>query len=227
MKNEHLEPDRVRAELLDAIMPHVPFDGWSEPAFRAAVEDAGLDPALAAVICPRGAVDLAVAYHRAGDRAMLDALGATDLGGMKFRDKVATAVRLRLEPADRELVRRGMALFALPQHAGVGAGLVWGTVDAIWTALGDESRDYNWYSKRLTLSGVYSATVLFWIGDDSAGHADTWDFLDRRIVDVMQFERIKGQVLRLPGLGAILGKVRAPSPQGDLPGALSGKEHAQ
>lgn len=227
MKNEHLDVDRAREDLLSAILPHVPFDGWSEPAFRAAVADAGIDSALADVICPRGALDLAVAYHRAGDQAMLEALAVADLDALKFREKVAKAVQLRLSAADRELVRRGMALFALPQHAGVGAGLLWGTADAIWSALGDESRDYNWYSKRLTLSGVYSATVLYWIGDDSEGHADTWAFLDRRIGDVMQFEKIKGKVLGMPGVSAVLGKIRAPSTSQDLPGSVSRKGRVQ
>ena len=39
MKNDHLDVDRLQAELLAAIEPHVPFDGWSEPAFTAAVAD--------------------------------------------------------------------------------------------------------------------------------------------------------------------------------------------
>lgn len=219
MKNDRLDVDRTRSDLLQAILPHVPFDGWSAPAFDAAVRDAGVDPALARVICPRGAVDLAVAYHRSGDRAMEAALGATDLGGLRFRDRVATALRLRLEAADPELVRRGAALFALPHHALTGARLIWETADAVWRVLGDSSEDYNWYTKRATLSAVYSATVLFWLADESEGHADTWAFLDRRIADVMQFEKIKG---KLPGLASALGGIRAPSAARDLPGSMTG-----
>ena len=83
---------------------------------------------------------------------------------------------------------------ALPQHAAEGAGLVWGTCDRIWAAIGDSSADVNWYTKRLTLSSVYSATVLYWLGDNSPNHQDTWTFLDRRIENVMQFEKFKAQV---------------------------------
>ncbi|MFC5739488.1 COQ9 family protein [Sinirhodobacter huangdaonensis] len=217
MKNDHLDVVRMRAELLAAIEPHVPFDGWSEPAFRQAVADLGADPALARLVCPRGAVDLAVAYHRAADRAMVAALTDADLSGMKFRDKVAHAVTLRLGLVDPELVRRAASLFALPQYAATGARLVWETADAIWRALGDESADYNWYSKRMTLSGVISSTVLFWLGDESEGLAETRAFLDRRIADVMQFEKVKGAVIRLPGLKGLLGAIRAPQPT-PLPG---------
>ncbi|WP_415183340.1 COQ9 family protein [Phaeovulum sp.] len=211
MKNTRLEVPAARADLLAAIVPHVPFDGWSEPAFRAAVTDLEMDMGLARVICPRGAVDLAVEYHRAGDELMLSALDDAELDGMKFREKVAAAVRFRLEEADPELVRRGASVFALPANMATGAALIWGTADAIWRALGDESRDFNWYSKRLTLSGVYSATVLFWVGDTSDGHAATWEFLDRRIADVMQFEKVKGAVTTNPLIKRLLEGVRAPA----------------
>lgn len=219
MKNDHLDVDRMKAELLAAITPHVPFDGWSDPAFAAAVADLGLDPALARLVCPRGALDLAVAYHRAGDAAMEAALAEADLEGMKFRDKIATAVRLRLQTADPELVRRGAAVFALPQNAATGSKLIWGTADRIWTVLGDSSTDYNWYSKRLTLSGVYSAVVLFWMGDDSEGHAQSWEFLDRRIGDVMQFEKVKGKLMKLPFVKDMLGAVQPPQDR-PMPGRM-------
>jgi ubiquinone biosynthesis protein COQ9 len=180
-------------QLLDAALMHVPFDGWSPATFNAAIKDSGLDPALARAVCPRGAVDLAVAYHRRGDAKMLEGLAQADLSELRFRDRIAKGVRLRLEAGDREAIRRGSTLFALPHHAPEGAGLIWETSDKIWTALGDTSDDVNWYSKRATLSGVYSATLLYWLGDASEGHQATWSFLDRRIDDVMQIEKLKAQ----------------------------------
>ncbi|WP_445810953.1 COQ9 family protein [Yoonia sp.] len=187
--------DPVKQQLLDAIIPHVAFDGWAPVAFTAAVADAGVDPAVARTICPRGAIDLAIAFHEQGDAAMVAALDAADLTGMRFRDKVAHAIRLRIRAIpDKEAVRRGTALFALPHMAADGARLVWGTADAIWTALGDTSEDANWYTKRLTLSGVYAAVVLYWLGDDSTGAQATDAFIDRRIDGVMQFEKVKAQL---------------------------------
>jgi ubiquinone biosynthesis protein COQ9 len=214
--------------ILDAALMHVPFDGWSEASFRAAVADAGVDPVVARGLYPRGAVDLAVAYHKRGDAEMMRRLQDTDLTQMRFRDRVAYAVRLRIEAAeDREAVRRGTTLFALPIYAADGAKLIWGSADAIWTALGDTSRDINWYTKRATLSGVYSSTVLYWLGDDSLENEATWAFLDRRIEDVMRFEKVKASVREnrllsglLAGPAKILDRVRAPSAtkEQDLPG---------
>lgn len=221
--------ETAKNDLLQAALMHVAFDGWSEATFQAAIRDTGLAPSVARAVCPRGAIDLAIAFHKAGDEEMLARLKTTDMSNMKFRDKIATAVRLRLEAiADKEAVRRGATLFALPMYAGDGAKLVWGTCDAIWTALGDTSEDVNWYTKRATLSGVYSSTVLYWLGDNSPDHAATWDFLDRRIEDVMRIEKIKAQARKSPvisrlmtGPNWLMSHIKAPTrvPKMDLPGS--------
>lgn len=186
----------ARAALLVAALPHVAFDGWTREAFEGAITDSGLDEGLARAAAPRAGIDLAVAFHRAGDAAMVEALMAEDLSGLRFSERIEYAVRKRIEIAgqDREAVRRGVTLFALPVNAAEGAKLVWGTVDKIWATLGDTSTDYSWYSKRTILSGVYSATLLFWLGDESEGAEATWAFLTRRIAGVMQFEKVKAQI---------------------------------
>jgi ubiquinone biosynthesis protein COQ9 len=183
----------------------------------------------ARALFPRGAVDLAMAFHRRGDRQMAVALRETDLTAMRFRDRIAHAVKLRLDLVEphKEAVRRGATLFALPMHAADGARALWETADTIWTALGDTSDDLNWYSKRAILSGVYSSTVLYWLGDQSAEHSASWAFLDRRIGDVMRFESLKKQVRENRLLGPLMAgpdwlskQVRAPggTPPDDLPG---------
>ena len=222
----------LMSRLLEAAKPHVPFDGWSETTLRLAAQDADIAPGLVAAICPRGAVDLALAYHAEGDAAMLKRLEETDLSAMRFRDRIAFAVRARLEAVeDRELVRRGTTLFSLPNHAADGAKAIWQTCDHIWTALGDTSDDVNWYTKRATLSGVYGATVLYWLGDDGEGNVRTWEFLDRRIEDVMQIEKLKARAREnrvvsglMAGPLAFLGRVRAPQArqQTGMPGRWTG-----
>ncbi|MEM9969593.1 MAG: COQ9 family protein, partial [Pseudomonadota bacterium] len=190
--------------------------------------------AEAEAAAPRGAIDLAIAFHRRGDAQMVEKLKETDLSEMKFRDKVATALRLRLEVIanDREAVRRATALFALPQNGADGAKLIWETSDHVWTALGDTSMDVNWYTKRATLSGVWASTVLFWLGDDSPEAADTTAFIDRRIEDVMRIEKVKAHVRENPFTkpfatfaGNVFANVKAPdlSKLRDLPGRWAPK----
>lgn len=190
--------------LLDAVLPHVPFDGWSQAALDAALRETGIDPALARAIYPRGGVDLALAWHRRGDAAMVSALAGRDLTALRIRDRVLLALRLRLQDADRETVRRGVALFALPHLAVEGGCAMWGTADAIWNALGDTSQDGNWYTKRAILAGVWSSVVLYWLGDQSPENAETWAFAERRIKDVMRFERAKAQAQNDPVMSRVL-----------------------
>lgn len=221
--------DPTLAKLIDAALPHVAFDGWGPETFAAARADAGMTAEEAHLVAPRGAADLAVGYHKMGDAAMVAAMAEADMSAMRYSDKVAHAIRLRLAAVDdKEAVRRGTTLFALPHMAPEGAKLIWGTADAIWTALGDTSDDVNWYTKRATLSAVYSAVVLFWLGDDSVDGQATDAFIDRRIADVMQVERVKAAVRRNPilrpfttPLGRLAEMIKPPRPAqaaDDLPG---------
>lgn len=224
-----MSEDPTKTRVLDAALVHVPFDGWSERTLSAAIADSGVPTALARSLFPRGGVDLALAYHQRGDDRMAAELAHRKLDALRFRDRIALAVRLRLEAADRELVRRGTTLFSLPLHAADGARAIWQTADRIWTALGDTSRDLNWYTKRATLSAVYGATVLYWLGDDSPDAQDTWSFLDRRIDQVMQIEKMKAGLRENPfgrawmaGPGKLFETIRAPKLPDDLPGRTRG-----
>ncbi|MGF1445716.1 MAG: COQ9 family protein [Pikeienuella sp.] len=209
----------ARARLIEAALPHVAFDGWSAEALRLALQETGIEPEIARLVFPRGGVDMAVGFHDMMDARLVEELAATDLAAMRIRDRVTHCVRRRLElVADhREAVRRGATLLALPIYAGEGARAVWRTADAIWTACGDTSEDYNYYTKRAILASIYSATVLYWLGDESPGATATWSFLDRRIEGVMQFEKTKAMIeahpvarIALAGPMSLLSLVRAP-----------------
>ncbi|MEH6833252.1 MULTISPECIES: COQ9 family protein [Falsihalocynthiibacter] len=226
---------KTKEALLEAALPHVVFDGWSTATLAEAALDAGISPEDAQAAYPRGGVDLAIAFHKAGDAMMLERLAAADMSNLRFRDKITAAVRYRIEAVtDKEAVRKGSALFALPQNAADGSKLVWGTCDAIWNALGDTSDDVNWYTKRATLSGVYASTVLYWLGDDGEGNTATWEFLDRRIDNVMQIEKFKASVRKNPilsklmaGPAKVFSGIRAPHAavnRDDLPGHWSPKD---
>lgn len=196
----------TRRAVMAAALPHVVFDGWTDRTLAAAVEDAAVDADLARLAFPRGGVDLALAYHKEKDAALAADLAAADLAGLRFRDRVAYAIMRRIElvAADREAVRRAASLFSLPPYAADGARAIWQTADTIWTALGDTERDLSWYSKRATLSAVYSSVLLYWLGDESAGFAHTRAFVARRIDNVMQIEGLKARVRDNPVTTAVM-----------------------
>ena len=177
-----------RRALMRASVRHVPFDGWSECALRAGAKDIDIPVGNAAALFPGGGKDLVELHCRTADAAAFDALATRDLVSMRVRERVAAAVRARIEicAEDREAVRRAVSMFALPGNAALGARLLYGSVDTIWRAAGDRSTDWNFYSKRGLLAGVFGSTVLFWLQDNSEDFTETWAFLDRRIADVMK-----------------------------------------
>jgi ubiquinone biosynthesis protein COQ9 len=215
-----MENAEILKKLTDAALPHVVFDGWSEVTLKAAIADSGVEPGLARALLPRGGIDLARAWHRLGDRALAERLAGEDLGALRFRDRIAHAIRLRLALSDREALRRASALNAL--HPADGAACLWETADTIWTALGDTSRDVNWYTKRATLAAVHGAAVLYWLGEPE----DLEAFIDRRIEGVMAFEKTKARIKSSPlgrllaGPLQILDRIAAPTRPDDLPGSL-------
>ncbi len=158
-----MDIDKTRAKLLAATLAQVPFDGWTGRALRAGAAEAGLDPASALNAFPGGPAELIELFSAEADRRMLVELEARDLEAMKHRHRIGAAVRARLEllAPQREAVRRGLSFLAVPRNAAPGVRCLYRSVDAIWHAAGDTSTDYNFYTKRLLLAGVYSATLLF------------------------------------------------------------------
>ncbi len=187
-KDQSPDFEQRREQLLLAALPHVVFDGWTDGAIRAGAGDLGWTPVEALNAYPGGAAELIEGFSDWADRGMLAALESAGQDGLRLSDKVAAAVRARLEllAPHREAVRRGIAFFALPSNGPLGLKCLYRTVDAVWYAVGDRSTDYNFYTKRLLLAGVLSSTLLCWLNDRSEGHAETWAFLDRRIAQVVK-----------------------------------------
>lgn len=198
--------DSLRDRILDAALPDVPFDGWTPATLAGAARRAGLEAADVDIAFPGGVRDAIAHWLRRADREMVAALEGSDLPSMRIRDRIAFAVRTRLEQQapHKEAVRRALGHLMLPGGGGLAGRSLYRTVDEIWHACGDRSTDFNFYSKRGLLAAVYLSTLMCWLDDRSPDHADTWAFLDRRIADVMQIPKISA---RIREIGA-----RLPSP---------------
>lgn len=207
-KPENSAPsDEFRERLLDAMLVVAAEKGWTQAALDAAATQAGLSEGQAILACPNGVSDLLEALGQRAARAVRERLSAPDIKGLKVRDKVAAGVRAYLAALDpaKPAVKRAAGS---PANLLTGPKGVWSAADAIWSALGDKSTNYNWYTKRLILSGVIGSTLLVWLGADDQSEIDA--FLARRIENVMDFEKAKGRVREfashLPNPLDLLGK---------------------
>lgn len=184
-------PDHV----IEATLNHIPFDGWSTVSLEMAATDCGLSEAEMHSLFPSGIADAIAAYGAYADRNMITAFNnqdAADIAAMPVHIKIRSLILIRLEQAApyKEVVRRTLAALARPQHAKLAAQILYNTVDAMWREAGDISTDYNFYTKRATLSTVYSATLLAFLSDNSGDMAKTKAFLDRRLADVARLPKV-------------------------------------
>ena len=207
--------EQLRRRLALAVGENAVFDGWTQAAVDSAAGQLGIDPVQARLAMPKTQAAMIDLYIQQVDRALEAYFTPERLAGTKVREKIRGLVWHRLEtmgPA-REAVRRALAILAMPQNIPLGLRLSWRTADVIWRIAGDTSTDFNHYTKRMTLGAVYGSTLLTWLDDQSEGWADTAAFLDRRIDDVMKFEKFKaewrGSSERL-SLARFLGRLRYP-----------------
>lgn len=209
--------DELRAALADVLPRHAAFDGWSDEALTMAANDLGVPAERARIVFPGGQAQMVDAWFDSIDRAMLAAFPPERIAAMKIRERIGSLILFRLEAVRpyREALRRALAILALPQNALHGTKLAWRSADRIWRLAGDTATDFNHYSKRTILMGVYGSTTLVFLDDESEDMADTRAFLDRRIGDVMRFEKFKarwkGSGDRLPSLSRFLGRLRYPA----------------
>ena len=214
---QDLTLDEIRAKLAPGIAANAAFDGWSDAARDMAAQAEGIDTDIAALAFKDGPVDMIDAWFAHIDDVMLAAVPPERLALMKVREKITALVEARLDATsiDRESLRRALAILALPQNLAKATRLGWRTVDTIWRAAGDVATDYNYYTKRTILLGVYASTITVFLDDESEGLADTRAFLGRRINGIMQFEKAKAGFLKRTEHGfsvsRFVGRLRYPT----------------
>jgi ubiquinone biosynthesis protein COQ9 len=183
-------PERDAA--LEAMLPNVPFDGWTYRALRTGLASIGVPREEAELLFPGGAADMIEAFCDWADRRM-ERAAAEQLGEKKLPERVRAVVALRLAQNRpyKEAVRRAVAVLALPRHVRLAAACTARTIDAIWHVAGDQSTDFTWYTKRAILTAAYTTTLLFWLRDSSEDDAATLAFLDRRMAVIAWTHRLR------------------------------------
>jgi ubiquinone biosynthesis protein COQ9 len=207
--------EQLRRELAIPVGENAVFDGWTRAAVDSAANQLGIDTVKARLAMPKSQTAMIDLYVQEVDRALEAWFTPQRLKGLKIREKIRALVWRRLEVMDaaREAVRRALAILAMPQNLPLALRISWRSADLMWRIAGDTSTDFNHYTKRMTLTAVYGSTLLVWLDDQTEGWQETSAFLDRRIDDVMKFEKWKaewrGSSDRL-SLSRFLGRLRYP-----------------
>jgi ubiquinone biosynthesis protein COQ9 len=208
--------DEIREALAPRLASHAAFDGWNDIAVASAASELGVDEDIAKLAFKGGPMVLIDAWIASVDAEMARRLPPEKLGAMKIRERITALVATRLEIAapDKEGQRRALAMMAMPQNLAAATRIGWRSADRMWRLAGDTATDFNHYTKRMTLSAVYGSTLAAFVNDESEDFTETRAFLDRRIENVMQFEKMKAQTKarreHMPSLSRFIGRLRYP-----------------
>lgn len=209
--------DEIRLALAPAVGRNAAFDGWSKAAVQSAADEIGIDRDIAALALKGNAMTLIDAWIDSIDLELAERLPPEKLGAMKIRERITAllATRMEIMAPDRESLRRAMAIMASPQNLAAATRIGWRSADRMWRLAGDTASDFNHYTKRMTLSAVYGSLLTVFVNDDSDNFAEAGAFLDRRIDNVMQFEKFKAQAKArreyVPSLSRFIGRLRYPA----------------
>jgi ubiquinone biosynthesis protein COQ9 len=215
----------LRLQLAPAIADAALFDGWSEAAVDGAADRAGVDRALARLAfrgagegaVPNPAMAMISAWIASIDAAMAAEFAGGALLALPVRERIRRLVEFRIDrvAGREEALRRALAVMASPRNLAAAARLGWASADAMWRLAGDTAADYNHYTKRAILGGVYAATLAVLVDDKSEGRAETRAFLGRRIDGIIRFEKAKARMLpaddRRFSVTRFLGRLRYPA----------------
>lgn len=213
---DDLTVDELRLKLAPRIAAAAVFDGWSRTAVVTAAAELGVDPDVAAYAFPGGAMDMIAAWIAHVDAVMEQALPETVLAQLPVHQRIRRLLHFRIEAiaGQQEALRRALAIMAMPQNAPRALRQGWRSADRMWRLAGDAATDFNHYTKRAILAGIYTATLAVYVDDTSEDKVETLAFLDRRLADVGRFEKFKAQMR--PGgdhfsVARLLGRLRYPA----------------
>lgn len=180
-------PDEsLKTAVLEAALTRAESEGFTDTMLAKAAAHAGGE---AARLFPQGVLSLLEYYSQTVDREMEQRLAEQVLLTMPVRKRIRSAVLTRLDILKPHKEAARCAAAHLSFNPPLAAKLIYATVDKMWRAAGDTSTDFNFYTKRGILAGVYSTTLMRWFSDEQ----ETEAFLDARIENVMQYEKLKAQ----------------------------------
>jgi ubiquinone biosynthesis protein COQ9 len=198
--------------LLDEALRLAPVHGWTRRTATLAGKAVDMSQGETELLIPHGPADLAALLSRRHDARALATLAEVNASNLKIRERIRRAVEARLDAsaADEPATRRWMGFLALPQNLALGGSLAWESADALWRWAGDTATDENHYTKRTLLAGILTGAMAVRM---ASGRKEALEFVDRRIENVMSFEKWKATTKFRPsqwlsGVAEHLGKTR-------------------
>ena len=201
MTNNQSTNSQLKFNLVNAMLVHVPFDGWSWTALEQGAIDMDFETKLNFEdrkkiyydLFKNGPIDFIETFSKIIDDEMEKNYESLAIKPDRVPQKIKTIIliRLHLSQKYKEAVRSSLSLTAIPKNSKQSLKILYRTCHRIWKIAGDTSTDFSFYTKRASLAAVYSSTLLFWLNDNSSTQDESESFLDRRLKDISRISNLK------------------------------------
>ena len=201
MKKRNLDDNKVKIELVRAMLSHVPFDGWTWTAMEQGAVNINFKKnksknerlEIYKTFFNNGTIDFIKVFAEIIDSRVQENYNSLDPKPQRIPEKIKKLILMRLDFClpYKEAIRSSLSLSALPKNSKQSIKILYTTCNSMWKLAGDKATDFSFYTKRLSLASVYASTLLFWLNDTSSEQEETEYFLERRLHDISMIAKLK------------------------------------
>ena len=175
--------------LFECVIDNVSALNFSGDFFRDLAGVSGISEDKIVLLFPGGIKEFVSELEK-----FYDSLLQTPKNHTRIRDRIKNLILQRICINDliyKDLLLKLEDFYTTPSNCDLFLKTTWNTANSMWCVIGDESTDFNYYTKRTILSAVYKSTLCYYLRDHSENSQDTLEFLDKAIDKVMLIGKIK------------------------------------
>lgn len=205
-----IDSKETKQLILTKFLDICPFEGWNDKALLKAMTESNVDEKYAELIFENGSLTMAEFYIAEQNLATIEKVALMEgFHDNKIRDKITIFLNARfdVEKNNQLALQRLMNFYINPQNfTSTSLGFrpmvqalksCYQIADSMWLTIKDQSTDFNFYTKRLTLSKIILRSLMVFVKDESENLIQTREFIDLEIAKVMKFEKRKRQMTKI------------------------------
>lgn len=188
-----------KAEITNKFIESLLFEGWSQKTLEKAIEAAGVDKNQMAILYPGGIAEFTQEFIDECNKQALQIAAEPSFIKLKTQEKVRELIFARIKTyhfklQNLEALKKFMAFNVKPFQVGDSLKNIYDFSSDVWYAIGDKSTDFSFYTKRLSLSLIYSKSMLYSLNDKSENLQSTQKFIQNSIDGLMKINKLKAKI---------------------------------
>ena len=200
--------NKVRNNILDEAKKYVAKYGWNKNLLNKIAEKSKYDSNTITALFPDGYKSLLQLYLDEINLKMTNESKTLNLIRLKVHERIRELFILRLDimAKEKRIITKTFFHLLLPNNYKFSLINLYKTVDQMWFLAGDNSTDFNYYSKRAILASIYSRTMMHFINNDDLEL--TINLFNMQLKQVSKIPKIKNSLKSITKITPFLFKLR-------------------